>query len=133
MSARIKKVLILEDDCDLAASYQMILGLMLPHQLHVLHDMKEMLASSADALACDVALIDVDLGHNQPTGLDAYQWLRENGFKGSIFFVTGHARTHPAVVEAVELNGVSLLQKPVELDRLIEAINSGKTNVAVHS
>jgi len=133
MSARTKKVLILEDDCDLAASYQMILSLMLPHQLSVLHDMKEMLANSEDALDCDVALIDVDLGHNQPTGLQAYQWLCENGFKGSIFFVTGHARTHPVVVEAVELNGVSLLQKPVELDRLIEAINSGNKNVAVHS
>src|SRR5262249_56878703 len=53
---------------------------------------------------------------NQPSGLDAFNWLSTQGFTGNIVFLTGHAQTHPMVQRALALSRVRVCEKPIELD-----------------
>ncbi|HMF03126.1 MAG TPA: response regulator [Terriglobia bacterium] len=46
------------------------------------------------------AVLDINLGPGDPTGIDAYHWLRSRGFSGRVIFLTGHATSHPLVREA---------------------------------
>lgn len=66
-----------------------------------------------NAIGCDLALLDINLGPHEPNGLDVYHWLRANGFKGAIYFLTGHARTFPLVAEAERLGDAKILTKPL--------------------
>src|SRR5262245_38455825 len=65
------------------------------------------------ALQCKVALLDINLGVNQPTGIDVYRWLRRNGFSGPIFFLTGHTLNSSAIEEAERLGDARVLTKPI--------------------
>jgi FixJ family two-component response regulator len=61
---------------------------------------EELVALGEEAFGCGVAIIDINLGANRRSGIDAYAWLRSEGYTGRIVFLTGHASTHPLVVEA---------------------------------
>jgi len=74
------------------------------------------------ALACGVAILDINLGQGVPSGIDAYRWLRESRFRGRIVFLTGHARGHPLVEQAHCLGRALVVQKPTEMDSLLELI-----------
>ena len=82
-----------------------------------------LVAHQSEALRCDLALIDVNLGADLPNGLDAFAWLRAHDFQGRVVFLTGHARTHPLVERAHDLDGVPVLEKPVTLDTLLALLN----------
>jgi FixJ family two-component response regulator len=115
-------VLIVEDDEDLLPLLAEMLGLS-GFGVVPVHGFGELLDHQTDALGCGVALLDINLGPDQPSGLDVYRWLRDNGFRGRICFLTGHARSHPLVARARELDGALVLEKPVyaaELVRLID-------------
>jgi len=73
-------------------------------------------------LRCDLALIDINLGAGQPSGVEVYRWLRARGFGGRIFFLTGHAMNSPFVAEAVRLGDAQVLSKPIRPDRLIRLL-----------
>src|SRR4051812_20448553 len=60
-----------------------------------LRSVAELLSAAEVALGCMAALLDVNLGPGEPTGLDAYRWLESQGFKGRVVFLTGHAHAHP--------------------------------------
>jgi FixJ family two-component response regulator len=70
----------------------------------------------------DLAILDINLGPSVPSGVDAYRWLREHGFKGRIVFLTGHAQTHPQVEKAYRLGDARVLEKPILAEQLIELI-----------
>ena len=72
----------------------------------------------AAVLGCQLAVVDINLGYNQPSGLDVVDWLRGEGFRGQIVFLTGHAADDPRVVAAVNVSGAELVSKPLELDEL---------------
>jgi FixJ family two-component response regulator len=69
-------------------------------------------------LACDSAILDINLGPGQPSGIDAYKWLRNNGYRGRIAFLTGHAGTHPLVIEATRIGDAEIFSKPVDPDQI---------------
>ena len=52
----------------------------------------ELKALGPEVLAADVAVLDINLGAGQPSGIDAYDWLLGQGFAGRLLFLTGHAR-----------------------------------------
>jgi len=79
---------------------------------------EELVALGEDALRCSVAILDINLGANRRSGIDAYAWLRANGYTGRIVFLTGHASTHPLVVEAQRIGDAQIFSKPIEPDRL---------------
>jgi FixJ family two-component response regulator len=69
-----------------------------------------------------MAFLDINLGPAQPSGVDAYRWLRDKGFNKPIFFLTGHASTYPLVAEAELLGDAKVLSKPCKPEDLIAII-----------
>ena len=70
----------------------------------------------------DLAILDVNLGYGQPSGLQIYHWLIGQHYPGEIVFLSGHARTDPDVEEASKISGVHFFEKPlglVEVEGLI--------------
>ena len=67
----------------------------------------ELKAFGPEALAADVAVLDINLGAGQPSGIDAYDWLLSQNFAGRLLFLTGHAHAHPLVARAERLNRAS--------------------------
>jgi DNA-binding response OmpR family regulator len=116
-----KSVLVVDDDgdlrmilCELFDSYgARCVG------VGSLDAMRELLLS--DGVLFDLAILDVNLGAGQPSGVDAWRWLQEHSFSGRIAFLTGHARSFPGVAEAYAL-GVKVLQKPGSIDDLISLL-----------
>src|SRR5262249_26305927 len=70
------------------------------------HSVAELQGLGSRAIACQLAILDINLGVGVSSGVDAYRWLRERQFGGRIVFLTGHARSHPLVAEASSLDGI---------------------------
>ena len=76
---------------------------------------------ATDVLSSRVVVIDINLGPGQPDGVAVYRWLRDQDYAGKVFFLTGHAKNSPLVVEAAA-TGVPILEKPMGIDALVPAI-----------
>lgn len=79
---------------------------------------EELKEKEADVMTSNLAILDVNLGPGEPSGMDAFRWLKERGFTGEIVFLTGHARSHPLVKAAYELPNVRVFEKPMDPKRL---------------
>jgi DNA-binding response OmpR family regulator len=121
-----KLVLLLDDDADLR---------MLVCELFVsegagcvgVGSLDEMKTLGATGSYWDIAILDVNLGGGQPSGVEAYLWLREQSFSGRIVFLTGHARSFPGVAEAYAL-GVTVLEKPVPISCLVSLLHEPRAS-----
>src|SRR5262249_22772584 len=89
-------VVLIDDDEDLRASIADLVESCGKRCLAV-GSLAELVDHRAAALACELAIVDVNLGAAKPSGIDAYEWLRGEGFDGRIVFLTGHAPSHPLV------------------------------------
>lgn len=112
-------VLILDDDSNLLNVMGEFLEILGSYKTVRLKSYEDMAQKSAEALNSDVAFLDVNLGAACPSGIDSYHWLREHGYKGRIFFLTGHAQSHPMVIEAKHFGDAQVLSKPVDGDLLL--------------
>jgi len=74
------------------------------------------------SLESNVALLDINLGAERQSGLDAFRWLQAQHFGGQIVFLTGHAKSHPLVEEARRLSGVRVMEKPMPMDELLALV-----------
>jgi DNA-binding response OmpR family regulator len=119
-----RRVLVLDDDEDFGTLLQLTLEAMLGVRCVVVHSFADLVAHAGDVLKCDAGVLDVNLGPRQPTGLDALDWLRANGWDGSAIFVTGHAATHPVLDGLVGSSDVCVLEKPVETEKLLSLLES---------
>ncbi len=108
-----QRVLVLEDDNDLRTLLCDLLVASGAKACVSAGSVEAMIRQKEQVLGCELALLDVNLGSGVPSGLDAYQWLRENGFGGRIVFLTGHARSHPLVRKAHDVSQARVLSKPV--------------------
>jgi FixJ family two-component response regulator len=70
-----------------------------------------------------LVILDINLGISEPSGLDAFNWLKGSNYQGQVFFLTGHGHSHPAVIEACH-SGAKVWSKPVPTEVLISAIAS---------
>ncbi len=111
-------VLYVEDNVDLRDSVVQLVTVVLKRRCVGIGSYEELVALGDDALGCSVAILDINLGANRRSGIDAYAWLRHNGYTGRIVFLTGHAGTHPLVVEAQRIGDAEIFSKPIEPDRL---------------
>lgn len=114
-------ILLLDDDDDLRETVGELIALWGTRCL-ALPSLAAMTAEERAVLACRLAILDVNLGDGQPSGVDAFEWLRRRRFAGRVVFLTGHARSHPAVARAAT-TGVQVLAKPLdtfELRQLVE-------------
>jgi DNA-binding response OmpR family regulator len=111
------RILMVDDDDDVVESVGDLIRLDGSHCVG-LHSLSELVQRRDEALACDLAILDVNLGRDQPSGLDAFAWLRAEGFAGRVVFLTGHAIGHPFVERACSMSGAQVLQKPIMLGEL---------------
>jgi DNA-binding response OmpR family regulator len=115
-------VLVLDDDVDLCELLQILFEEHLGVPCVAVHSFAELAARRSDVLMCDLAILDVNLGPRQPSGLDALSWLQENGFRGVIAFLTGHARRDSILHERAASAGVPVLEKPVAPETLLALV-----------
>jgi DNA-binding NtrC family response regulator len=118
------KVFLLDDDEDLRDSLGALISC-ITRECVTAGTLDEAKARASQIFDCQLALLDINLGAGQPSGVDAYRWLRAQGFRGRISFVTGHAASHPLVREAQALGDVSIYEKPLEMPQLVALIRSG--------
>lgn len=84
-------------------------------------------AHAAEALSCGLAVVDINLGPATPSGIAVHRWLRERRFAGRIVFLTGHARSHPLVGEALRLDGARVLDKPLGVDAIMSLVRGSES------
>jgi ActR/RegA family two-component response regulator len=119
-------ILLLDDDDDLLDSLSELIDVVCSRECMRARSMVELVAARESALASSLAILDVNLGPGKPSGLDAYRWLRSQGYRGRIVFLTGHARSHPLVEEAYRLDDARVLSKPLDADELVELVGNGR-------
>ena len=73
-------------------------------------------------LQCQLAILDVNLGADRPSGVDVAEWLRANNFKGKIVFLTGHAVSDPEVLAATLVPDTKVVAKPIGLNQLLSFV-----------
>jgi DNA-binding response OmpR family regulator len=78
----------------------------------------EVVAHRSEALGCSLAILDVNLGQGQPSGVDVFRWLQRERFGGSVVFLTGHAVTS-SILDGARTLGVPILSKPVGEETLL--------------
>ncbi len=120
--APLAEVVILDDDQDMLESISDIVRLKSHVGCLTATSLEALKALGERALACRVAIIDINLGADQPSGIDAYRWLQGEHFSGKIAFLTGHARSHPLVQEASTLGMVQIIEKPAPIETLLQFI-----------
>jgi FixJ family two-component response regulator len=115
-------VLLVEDDVDVLEMLALLLEMKCERHCVRARSFADLVAQERDALATEAAILDVNLGPSQPSGLDALQWLRVRSYRGRVCFLTGHAASHPLVRQAIALGQAAVLEKPVSCDQLNDAI-----------
>jgi len=118
-------VLYVEDNDDLRELVTELVTVVFKRRCVAVGSYEELVVLGQHVLGCSVAILDINLGSNRRSGLDAYAWLRANGYTGRIVFLTGHARTHPLVVEAQRIGDAQIFSKPIEPDRLRSIVEGG--------
>jgi ActR/RegA family two-component response regulator len=113
-------VLFLDDDLDLLEIVCRLVERDGRRSCLALRTLDDMRAHRAEVLATSMAILDVNLGVNQPSGLDACAWLRAEGYAGRIVFLTGHANSHPLVERAMTMGGAQVFHKPLTTEALAE-------------
>ena len=111
-------VLYVEDNDDLRELVTELVTVVFKRRCVGVGSYEELVVLGQQVLRCSVAILDINLGSNRRSGLDAYAWLRANGYTGRIVFLTGHASTHPLVVEAQRIGDAQTFSKPIDADRL---------------
>lgn len=113
-------IFVLEDDDDLRLVLVDLIRRSTHRDCFGLRTLDQLREQRAAVLACAVGVLDVNLGTGQPSGLDAFAWLRAERFAGRIAFLTGHAATNPLVERAREMGQASVLSKPLQIPKLLE-------------
>jgi FixJ family two-component response regulator len=111
-------VFVLDDDPDVREGLSELISAVTGRPCLPLASLSELSSAKEVALGCALAIVDVNLGVEQPSGLDAYGWLLAEQFQGRVVFLTGHGLHHPMVQRARTFHDVAVLQKPIDVDTL---------------
>ncbi|MGE0171322.1 MAG: response regulator [Oligoflexales bacterium] len=115
-------ILVVDDSADLLALMKLLIETHCRGDAIVAASFADVETRENAALASDMAILDINLGPDKPSGVDVYRWLREKGYDKPVFFLTGHASTYPLVDEAERLGDARVLSKPIEPYELIRIL-----------
>ncbi len=115
------RVIFLDDNEDLRVVMVSLIESRLKISCRGLASFGELLAHVDDVLQSEVVILDLDLGHRQPSGIDVYEWLIRNHYQGWIHFLTGHGYSHPLMKEAAN-SGVQIWEKPIGSTQLLNSL-----------
>ncbi len=116
------KLLIVDDDEDLRALLKEFYEMSTTARCLAVGSMFELEKVRDEAMDCSLAILDINLGANEPSGLDIFDWLRAAGFRGRVAFLTGHADNHPLVRRAASEEGIDVYKKPMDIQRLMDLV-----------
>jgi DNA-binding NtrC family response regulator len=119
-----RTVLFVDDSSDLCQVIEAMCQLLPEVECVCVTSMSAVQERAELVLRTGLAILDVNLGPGEPSGVDIYRWLRGRNYHGKTVFLSGHARTDPRVEEAVRVSGVDFFQKPLAFDQ-IEALILG--------
>lgn len=88
---------------------------------HCFGSVAELKENADRALTSALGILDINLGHGAPTGVDALLWLQEREFPGKVIMLTGHSQSNSLVKQARTL-GVLVYEKPLKTEVLLEII-----------
>jgi DNA-binding NtrC family response regulator len=111
-------VLFVDDDADLlgvVAEAFAVLGSARTVQAGSLTDVER---RRDEVLSSALAILDINLGPNAPSGIDVYRWLERAHYAGKVVFLTGYADDDPAVRDAATIGHVPILRKPIPFETL---------------
>lgn len=115
-------ILIVDDDRELCELMRQLLEAS-GCQVKMCHSFDQVSAAGDSIDKCNVVFLDIDLGSNQPNGVEVYKYLVERHFPGKIYFLTGHGKNHPHVVRAREIGAVDVLSKPIAPMEILRLAN----------
>ncbi len=118
----LETVLIVDDDEDLRAAMDDVLHRLGVRRLIEAGSLRDVEDQREEALACQLALVDINLGYGEPTGINVFEWLEREGFTGRVVFLTGHGSQDPRVQRAASLAGSQIASKPLTTAKLREMI-----------
>jgi FixJ family two-component response regulator len=122
-------VFLIDDDEDLLGALGDLIALISHRPCLTVGSLADLIAVAARALECELGIVDVNLGVDEPSGLDVYDWLRAQRFAGRIVFLSGHAPAHPLVQKACRLGHAQVFRKPIDVSCL-RAVIEGQPAVA---
>jgi DNA-binding NtrC family response regulator len=116
-------IVFVDDSEDLCELVLQLLELELGVAGLALASMAAVVSRAEDVLRSRAIILDINLGHNHPDGLDILVWLQKNSYKGRVSFLTGHGRHHPRVVEAIK-TGVMVMEKPISPEEFLNFVRT---------
>lgn len=116
-------VLILEDNKELMESYLDILDAFTSAYPIACHSVKEVYALRDSVLKTKIAFLDLNLATPQESGLDVAQWLKDNGYEGKIYFLTGQVHDSKLISEIKKIDA-EILSKPFDIEQFIGLVDS---------
>lgn len=120
----LETVLLVDDDEDLRAAMEDVLHRFGVRRLIEAGSLRDVEDQREEALACQLALVDINLGYGEPTGINVFEWLEQHGFTGRVVFLTGHGSQDPRVQRAASLAGSQVASKPLTTAKLREMIGA---------
>jgi FixJ family two-component response regulator len=120
---KLSQVAFLDDNSDLRDLIREYFEFALKVEVLTLANHEEFERQLPQLLKSDLIILDIELGYNQPSGYEAYKKLLQNGYKGLIFFLTGHGADHPLVQQAKTSNCV-VWEKPMTGEKMVQEIKT---------
>jgi len=116
-------ILVMDDDIDLLEVLkETLITLCKIDQVITATSLSAVQEQKEKILQCQLAILDVNLGADRPSGVDVAEWLRANNFKGKIVFLTGHAVSDPEVLVAAKMPDTKVVAKPIGLKQLLSFV-----------
>ena len=117
-------MLFVDDDEDLRVVMLVALSGFGVRRVVTAASLREVQARRDEVVACQLAILDINLGSGEPTGVQIHEWLQREGFAGRTIFLTGHASNDPRVRDAASLAGTQIISKPLPIAALRELVES---------
>ena len=111
-------VLFVDDDEDLRDAMQEVLGKLGVQRVITAGSLRDVEQLRSEVLECQLAVLDINLGRDEPSGIQVYEWLTSAGFAGRVVFLTGHASNDPRVQQAASLSHSKIASKPLSIAEL---------------
>ena len=113
-----RTVLFVDDSCDICQVIEVMCQSLPEVECVCVTSMSAVLERASQVLRTGLAILDVNLGPGEPSGVEIYRCLKGQNYRGKIVFLSGHARTDPQVEEAARISGVDFFQKPLGFGQL---------------
>jgi DNA-binding NtrC family response regulator len=119
-------VLFVDDDDDLRDVMRDTLARLGVHHIVTAGSLRDVEAHRDEALGCQLAVLDINLGSDEPNGVSVFEWLAHEGFAGRVVFLTGHGSKDERVQQAVSVTGSRVASKPITVAKLRDLIGDAR-------